>query len=160
MQCHFAQQKQALKTWLTAVVTLCCSVIFSFGLGAAWPANAAELSPAPEAATAYIIEPSNGATVSQNFTVKFGLSGMGVAPAGVDKENTGHHHLLIDTAELPDLTEPLAASDQLKHFGGGQTETQLSLEPGQHSLRLVLGNYSHVPHNPPVISAPVTITVK
>lgn len=95
-----------------------------------------------------------------DFTVKFGLVGMGIAPAGVDKDNTGHHHLLIDLAELPPLTEPLPATEQIKHFGGGQTETQISLAPGEHSLQLVLGNYTHVPHDNPVVSEPVTITVK
>jgi hypothetical protein len=144
---------------LRAAATFCCAFIFSLGLWVA-PTHAIELSHAPETAQVYIIAPADGDTVSQDFTVKFGLSGMGVAPAGVEKDNTGHHHLLIDLAELPELTAPLAATDQIKHFGGGQTETQLNLEPGKHTLRLVLGDYSHVPHDNPVVSAPVTITVK
>ncbi len=148
-----------LQSWLKAAAILCCTFLFSLGVVAA-PATAAELSHAPESAAAYIIAPNDGDTVGKDFTVKFGLSGMGVAPAGVDKDNTGHHHLLIDVAELPELTEPLAATDNIKHFGGGQTETQLSLAPGEHTLRLVLGNYSHVPHDNPVVSEPVTITVK
>jgi hypothetical protein len=81
------------------------------------------VSKAPADAYAYLIAPMDGATVSSPVSVKFGLSGMGVAPAGVDKDNTGHHHLLVDLAELPDLTQPLPATDHIKHFGGGQTET-------------------------------------
>ena len=110
-------------------------------------------------AQVYFIEPVDGATVSQNFTVKFGLSGMGVAPSGVEKENTGHHHLLINT-ELTDFSQPIGASDQMKHFGGGQTETELTLPKGTHTLQLVLGNHLHIPHDKPVISEKITITVK
>ena len=124
------------------------------------PAAAADLSPAPEAATAYIISPSNGETVSSPFLVQFGLSGMGIAPAGIDRPNTGHHHLLIDVDELPSLTEPLQASQQVLHYGAGQTEAELSLTPGEHTLQLVLGNYSHVPHDNPVISEKVKVTVQ
>ncbi len=108
----------------------------------------------------YFIAPNNGETVPSTFKVIFGLSGMGVAPAGVNKDNTGHHHLLIDTEVLPDLTQPLAASDKIKHFGGGQTETELTLSPGTHTLQLVLGNYLHIPHDKPVLSEKITITVE
>lgn len=118
------------------------------------------ISAAPADAKVYFIEPSDGQVVGQNFVVKFGLSGMGVAPAGVDRKNTGHHHLLINTETLPDLTMPLPASDKVIHFGGGQTETALSLPPGQHTLQLLLGNYVHVPHSNPVMSEKITITVK
>lgn len=109
---------------------------------------------------AYIVEPANGSTVPETFTVKFGLSGMELAPAGVDRENTGHHHLLIDKQELPDITASLPATEQIRHFGKAQTETELRLEPGEHTLRLVLGNYLHVPHDNPVISQPITVQVK
>ncbi|MEM6611011.1 MAG: DUF4399 domain-containing protein [Cyanobacteria bacterium P01_C01_bin.72] len=115
---------------------------------------------APANAEAYIVEPNDGATVPETFTVEFGLSGMNLAPAGVDKPNTGHHHLLIDVAELPELNSPLPSTEQIRHFGKAQTETELTLEPGEHSLRLVLGNYLHVPHDNPVISQPITITVQ
>ncbi len=108
----------------------------------------------------YLITPMDGETVSETFTVRFGLSGMGVAPAGVDRPNTGHHHLLIDVDELPDLSQPLPATDNIRHFGKGQTETTITLPPGKHSLHLILGNYQHVPHNPPVISEKIEITVK
>ena len=117
-------------------------------------------STSPENAKAYIITPTDGQTVSQNFKIVFGLSGMGVAPAGIEKENTGHHHLLIDTAELPDMNMPLPATDQIKHFGGGQTETELTLSPGKHTLQLLLGNFAHVPHDKPVLSEKITITVE
>ncbi len=108
----------------------------------------------------YIIEPEDGATVQETFKVKFGLSGMGVAPAGTNIKNTGHHHILIDMDKLPDLTKPLPATDQIRHFGGGQTETELTLTPGEHTLQLLLGNYMHIPHDKPVISKKITITVK
>ena len=114
---------------------------------------------APDA-NVYIIQPVDGANVDQTFKVVFGLSNMGVAPAGVTKKNTGHHHILIDTDILPDLTQPLPSTDKIKHFGGGQTETQLTLSPGKHTLQLVLGNFAHVPHNKPVVSSKITITVK
>ncbi len=117
-------------------------------------------SVAPVAARAYILSPANGELVPETFKVTFGLTGMGVAPAGVQRDNTGHHHILIDIDELPDLTKPLPSTPQVKHFGGGQTETWLTLEPGTHSLQLLLGNYSHVPHNPPVLSRKIYITVK
>lgn len=117
-------------------------------------------SKSPEGAMAYIISPLDGETVGQTFTVRFGLKGMGVAPAGVVKENTGHHHLLINSKELPDLNFPLPASDTVKHFGLGQTETVLNLPPGEHTLQLILGDYLHIPHNPPVISKEITVTVK
>ena len=115
-------------------------------------------TPSPENANAYIISPANGETVTKTFTVKFGLQGMGVAPAGIDKKNTGHHHLLIDAKKLPAMNTPMGSN--VKHFGGGQTETKVTLTPGTHTLQLVLGDKSHIPHSPPVVSKKVTITVK
>lgn len=118
-------------------------------------------SPAPSGAEVYIISPADGATVSNPVKVQFGLKGMGVAPAGVEKENTGHHHLLIDTdpASL-DLNQPLPATDQVRHFGGGQTEVELTLPAGDHSLQLLLGNFMHVPNAQPVMSNKITVHVK
>ncbi|NRB37780.1 MAG: DUF4399 domain-containing protein [Pseudomonadales bacterium] len=110
-------------------------------------------------AKVYFISPVDGATVTSPVTVKFGLTGMGVAPAGVDKANTGHHHLLIDTA-LPAMDKPVPKDAQHKHFGGGQTETSLKLAKGQHTLQLLLGDKSHMPHNPAIYSKKITITVK
>jgi hypothetical protein len=115
---------------------------------------------APAGARAYIISPKNGDTVPATFTVQFGLKGMGVAPAGVMQANTGHHHLLIDMAKMPDMTVPMPATDNLKHFGGGQTETELTLAPGTHTLQLVIGDYLHIPHDAPIMSEKITITVK
>ena len=103
------------------------------------------ISAAPADAKVYFISPVDGQTVAQTFTVKFGLSGMGVAPAGVDRDNTGHHHLLIDTEQLPDMSLSLPATDKIMHFGGGQTEATITLAPGKHSLQLLLGNFAHIP---------------
>ena len=124
-------------------------------------ASAGELvSAAPSAAKVYFITPANGDTVAKTFKVQFGLSGMGVAPAGTQRENTGHHHLLIDVNELPNMAGPLPATDNIKHFGGGQTETELTLSPGKHTLQLLLGNYAHVPHEQPVLSEKISIIVQ
>jgi hypothetical protein len=117
-------------------------------------------SPAPADARVYFISPSDGAVVSSPVTVRFGLSGMGVAPAGVEKADTGHHHLLIDLPDLPEPGKPLPADDHHKHFGGGQTETTVELAPGEHTLQLLLGDHNHVPHDPPVVSDRITITVQ
>lgn len=117
-------------------------------------------APAPEGAQVYIISPADGDVVSSPVTVRFGLKGMGVAPAGVDKSNTGHHHLLIDLAERPALDKPLPADAQHKHFGGGQTETTIELAPGKHTLQMIMGDMNHIPHDPLVISEKITILVK
>ena len=122
-------------------------------------ALAQERTPSPPGAEAYIISPRNGATVSNPVRVQFGLKGMGVAPAGVKFDNTGHHHLLIDTDAPSDLNAPLPASDKVVHFGKGQTETSLTLPPGKHTLQLLFADLNHVPHSPPVISKKITITV-
>ncbi len=127
---------------------------------AAMPALAADRTPSPPGAEVYIISPADGATVASPVTVRFGLKGMGVAPAGIEKEKTGHHHLLIDVAELPPLDEPIPADDNHKHFGGGQTEVTLELPPGTHTLQLLLADQNHIPHEPPVVSERITITVE
>ena len=115
------------------------------------------VSPSPEGATVYIISPAHGETVGENVTVKFGLQGMGIAPAGLDKANTGHHHLLVDAEKLPEAGKPM--DKEALHFGGGQTETTIALPKGMHTLQLVLGNYLHIPHEPPVVSEKITIYV-
>lgn len=115
---------------------------------------------APAGAELYFIAPADGATVGKDFTVRFGLKGMGVAPAGVTTEKTGHHHLLIDVAELPPMNLPLPNDAQHKHFGGGQTEVSLSLPPGKHTLQLILGDALHIPFDPPIVSPKITVTVK
>ncbi len=121
---------------------------------------AQERTPSPAGAEVYIISPKDGATVKSPVTIEFGLKGMGVAPAGVKFENTGHHHLLIDTDVPADLNAPLPTSDNVRHFGKGQTEATIELKPGKHTLQLVLGDDKHTPHNPPVMSKKITVTVK
>lgn len=140
--------------------------IVVFVLGCVSVATAGE-TPAPEGAAVYFIAPHDGDTVSSPVKVVFGLSGMGVAPAGTDAENTGHHHLFIDVPPLgegPDGADELDANipsdEHHKHFGKGQTETMLELAPGQHTLQLVLGDKDHIPFNPPVASERITITVE
>jgi Domain of unknown function (DUF4399) len=114
--------------------------------------------PSAPDAKVYFIYPTNGAYVSRRFTVRFGLVNMGVAPAGVEKPNTGHHHLLVD-APLPPLDEPIPNDFNHLHFGAGQTEATITLAPGPHSLQLLLGDESHVAHEPPVYSTPIRVTV-
>jgi len=127
---------------------------------AALPALAGD-TPAPEGAKVYFIGLEDGATVSNPVTIRFGLEGMGVAPAGTEKEGTGHHHLLInETLEGEELDQPIPADDTHVHFGGGQTEVTKELPAGTHTLQLVLGDQNHVPHEPPVMSERITITVE
>lgn len=115
---------------------------------------------AGEETSLYFITPQDGDVVSGEFTIKFGLRGMGVAPAGFQMPGTGHHHLLIDLDALPPMDASLPQTEQVRHFGAGQTETSLSLSPGTHTLQLLLGDYAHIPHDPPVISKKITITVE
>lgn len=119
----------------------------------------AERTPSPAGAEVYIVSPKDGAKVTSPFTVVFGLKGMGIAPAGIKVDNTGHHHLLIDTDVPADLSQPLAANEKSVHFGKGQTETALTLPPGKHTLQLVLGDSLHTPHDPAVISKKITVVV-
>jgi hypothetical protein len=114
----------------------------------------------PANARAYLIAPLDGATVERTFTVRFGLVGMGIAPAGIAVSDTGHHHLLVDLPTLPDAAQPLPNDARHLHFGKGQTETTLTLEPGRHTLQLILGDHLHVPHQPPVVSEKITIMVE
>lgn len=123
-------------------------------------AGFAAATAAPEDARAYIISPKDGETVTSPVRVQFGLEGIGVAPAGVAWANTGHHHLLVDVDDLPGLDKPIPADAQHIHFGGGQTEAQVELEPGEHSLQLLLGDHLHIPHAPPVVSEKITIIVE
>lgn len=106
----------------------------------------------------YFITPSNGEIIKGPVVVKFGLKGMGVAPAGIERPGTGHHHLLVNVP-LPDLEYNIVMDENHLHFGGGQTETTLDLVPGTHTLQLLLGDQNHLPHNPPVYSEQITITV-
>lgn len=112
----------------------------------------------PGPARAYFISPQDGQRVRSPITVRFGLQGMGVAPAGTTITGTGHHHLLLDTP-LPPLDAPIPKDDHHRHFGGGQTEAVLTLKPGQHTLQLLLGDGGHMPHKPAVASRRITIFV-
>ncbi len=135
-------------------------LILSLFLSPVFAADALPKTPSPEGARVYIISPKDGATVKSPVRVRFGLVGMGVAPAGVDFPNTGHHHLIIDLDELPSMDLPLPATENVVHFGLGQTEAKIELSPGEHTLQLVLGDKIHLPHSPPVISKKITITVE
>jgi hypothetical protein len=134
-------------------------LLLSLAIAAAAMAQAE--TAAPPNAVVYFINLKDGDSVKSPIKIQFGLSGMGVAPAGVEKPSTGHHHLLIDTTLTPEQAkEPIPADDHHLHFGGGQTETTLTLPPGRHTLQLVLGDWSHIPFNPPVVSPAITIDVK
>ncbi len=116
-------------------------------------------SPSPPDAKAYIIWPPDGAVIhGGKLWVRMGLRNINVAPAGIDKASSGHHHLIVD-AKLPPLGEEIPNDRQRLHFGGGQTEARLELSPGKHTLQMVLGDHKHVPHDPPVVSRKITITV-
>jgi hypothetical protein len=145
-----------------ALTKLIAAVIVAAVACLSLPATAQNpVTPSPKGAKVYFINIKNGDVVSSPFLVRFGLSGMGVAPVGVDTANTGHHHLVIDTKLSPEaLKAPIAADAKHEHYGGGQTEAMVTLPPGQHTLQLVLGNWSHIPHDPPVMSETITITVK
>jgi hypothetical protein len=136
------------------ILTLSLSLLAAFAL-------AADRTASPAGAEVYFVTPHNGAKVHNPFTVGFGLKGMGIAPAGIKFDNTGHHHLLVDTdfSELK-LDAPMPATDKILHFGKGQTETSLTLTPGKHTLQIVLADYLHQSFDPPLHSNKITITVE
>ena len=125
--------------------------------GAAAPAMAK--TPAPDGARVFFITPADGDTVASPVSVEFGIEGMRVVRAGDDSPDSGHHHLLVDTA-LPDLGLPVPADASHIHFGDASTSTELDLGPGEHTLQLLLGDHLHIPHDPPVMSEPITITIQ
>lgn len=143
-------------TTFTAGVLVAVAVAGLAGVAAAQVAK----TKSADGAKVYIISPKDGDTVSSPVVVQFGLKGMGVAPAGVNQPNTGHHHLLIDVNQMPDFNLPLANNEQIRHFGGGQTEVELTLTPGKHTLQLVLADYLHIAHDKPLTSEKITITVR
>jgi hypothetical protein len=134
----------------------CASLLL---LALAVPTAAPARTPAPADVELYFISPADGDTIEGPVTVRFGLRNMGIAPAGTDVAGTGHHHLLID-AGLPALDQPIPVDDRHRHFGKGQTETVLELAPGTHTLQLLLGDFAHVPFDPPIVSKKITITVR
>jgi len=140
--------------------SMLAALVVGVPLAAGAVALAQERTPAAPGAEVYIISPHDGASVHNPVRVQFGLKGMGIAPAGVKYDNTGHHHLLIDTAPPADASAPLPATDKIVHFGKGQTETTLTLAPGKHTLQLLFADLNHIPHSPPVVSKKITITVE
>ena len=117
-------------------------------------------TPAPKDAEVFIVSPEDGATVSQEFKVKFGVKNIALAPAGDTTKNTGHHHLLIDVDDLPAEGAPIPTDAHHMHFGKAQTEATIKLAPGKHTLQLVLGNQVHVPFKPSIVSKKITVDVK
>lgn len=120
--------------------------------------HAIELSPGSDNASVYFISPNDGESISGKVTVRFGLENFGVAPAGTQILHTGHHHLIID-ADLPPLNLPIPADKNYVHFGKGQTEVELELTKGEHTLQLLLGDFRHIPHSPPIYSKKIRITI-
>ena len=134
-------------------------LLISFSLFFATELIALEFSKGAPTAEVYFITPKNDDIVSGEVVVKFGLQNFGVSPAGLNVNGTGHHHLIID-ADLPNLSQPIQADKNHVHFGKGQTEVKLELEPGTHTLQLLLGDYRHIPHRPPIYSNKITIVVE
>ena len=143
---------------MRSLIPLALSLIAPFAASSL--ALAQERTPSAPGAEVYIISPKDGAVVHNPVLVQFGLKGMGIAPAGIKYDNSGHHHLLIDTDPPADQSAPLPATEKIVHFGKGQTETTLTLSPGKHTLQLLLADLNHIPHSPPLLSKKITITVK
>lgn len=116
-------------------------------------------TPSPDGAQVYFVAPADGATVQNPVSIEFGLDGMTVVPAGVEEPASGHHHLIVD-ADLPVLSLPIPANENYIHFGDGSSRTEQTLPPGTHTLQLLLGDHLHIPHDPPVASEVITITVE
>ena len=148
----------ALSLWLGLGLPVAAQTPQATPSTPATPAAAPALTPSPPGAKAYFVDLKEGATIAPKTTIHFGLSGMGVAPAGVAKPNSGHFHLLID-AEEPALDRPIPNDENHLHYGAGQTEATISLAPGKHTLQLLMGDANHVPHSPPVMSPVYHVTV-
>jgi Domain of unknown function (DUF4399) len=143
-------------TWLL----MAALVLGSSGAGAAQDSMAGARPKAPHGAKVFIISPKNGATVGPDVTVQFGAKGIAVEPAGDPTPNSGHHHLLIDVAELPPLDQPIPNDEHHKHYGKAQTEDTIHLSPGTHTLQLDFGDAAHRQFDPPLVSKKITIHVK
>jgi hypothetical protein len=146
------QRANATSLALLLIGALACGVAFAQERRTGGP------TPSGPGAEVYFVDLKDGATVPAKVTLYFGLRNMGVAPAGSDRENSGHHHLLIDT-DLPPLNEPIPSDFNHLHFGAGQTEAEITLKPGEHTLQLLMGDKSHVPHTPPVMSQRIKVRV-
>ena len=145
-----------MRTFTATIVGLLLSLTLSPAFAEAGATGGPTAS--PPGASAYFVDLKDGATIGPTTTIHFGLHGMGVAPAGSDKANSGHHHLLIDT-DLPPLDQPIPNDENHIHFGAGQTEVDLTLTPGPHTLQLLLGDKDHIPHSPPVMSPLIHVNV-
>jgi hypothetical protein len=154
------QQKASLMQTIAPILVLLLSALPALASAQTAPVQTPPRELAPASAKVYFQAPQDGDRVRSPFVVRFGLSGMGIAPAGIAAANTGHHHLLINVTDMPPEAEPLPATESIRHFGLGQTETELSLPPGRYTLQLVLGDWLHRPHNPPVRSEVIAITVE
>jgi hypothetical protein len=141
-----------------AAASLCGAIVVAAGVAFAQNRGSSALTPSAVGAEVYFVELKDGATVPEKLKLRFGLREMGVAPAGSDRRNSGHHHLLIDT-ELPPLNQPIPNDFNHLHFGAGQTEAEITLKPGPHTLQLLLGDKNHIPHTPPVMSPRFHVTV-
>ena len=142
---------------MSRILNALAAAALTAGLGSA-TAVAGE-TPSPPDAQVYIIWPKDGAVIrGGKFWIRMGAKQVGIAPAGVKKPNTGHHHLIID-AEVPPLNDEIPSNKNYRHFGGGQTEARISLPPGRHTLQLIMGDHEHIPHNPPLVSQRITVTV-
>ncbi|AZC25418.1 MULTISPECIES: DUF4399 domain-containing protein [Pseudomonas] len=139
-----------------------CAALAGLLLGASLQVGAAEIprTQAPAGAKVFIVSPADGDTVDKTFKVKFGVEGIALAPAGDQAANTGHHHLLIDVDQLPAENMPIPMDAKHLHFGKAQTETEVTLAPGKHTLQLELGDKNHVPFDPVIVSKKITVTVK
>lgn len=136
------------------------ALLLALALAASSPsAQTAQRQPAPRNALVYFHYPLDGLRVPERFTVRIGLKEMGVAPAGIDKPGTGHHHLLIDTDPGPP-DQPIPSDYNNIHLGNGQTEVVVTLPKGTHTLQLLLGDHTHTPHRPPVMSQKITVYVR
>ena len=143
---------------VSIVILLIFDAILTCDLVSAQQGRTGGPTPSPEGAVVYFVGLNDGATLPTKMTIHFGLHDMGVAPAGLDRANSGHHHLLIDT-ELPALDRPIPSDFNHLHFGAGQTETEITLKPGTHTFQLLLGDKDHIPHSPPLMSPRITVTV-
>lgn len=157
---HYRRTAMKISTravFVTLIVLLCA--VAGENLLANHDAAAIIRSPSPPGASVAIANLEDGAVVPPTFLVQFSVTGMTIVPAGTDAKDSGHHHLLIDVVELPDPNLPLPMNDHIMHFGKGQTEAEITLPEGTHTLQLVFADYRHIPHDPIVMSAPITITV-
>jgi hypothetical protein len=150
--------ERSLRPVAAALVSLTFATLIACGASSAQQARTGGPTPSPEGAGVHFVGLSDGARLPTKATIRFGLRSMGVAPAGLERENSGHHHLLIDT-ELPPLDKPIPNDFNHLHFGAGQTEAEITFKPGTHTLQLLFGDKDHIPHNPPLLSPRIRVVV-